>query len=148
MYDVQSAPSTPALIGQVTHMYACDPVISDGDYAFVTLNDSTACHGAINELQIIDIRDVANPVDVKDYALTHPIGLSKDGNNLFICDGKDGLKIYNATNLNSLQMIKQLKDANVYDVIAQNGIAIVVASNGIFQYDYSDLANIHLISKL
>ena len=35
-----------------------------------------------------------------------------------------------------------------YDVIAQNGIAIVVSSNGIYQYDYSDLANIHLISKL
>ena len=96
MYDVQSAPSTPALIGQFTHIVACDPVIADDNYAYVTLNDSSMCRGAINELKIIDIKDVANPVDVKSYALTHPIGLSKDGNNLFICDGKDGLKIYNA----------------------------------------------------
>jgi hypothetical protein len=76
------------------------------------------------------------------------VGLSKDGNNLFVCDGKDGLKVYNAADVNNLQLIKQLNDAVDYDVIAQNGIAIVVASNGIYQYDYSDLTNIHLISKL
>ena len=148
MYDVQSAPSTPALIGQFTHVRACDPVIADDNYAYVTLNDSSACLGFVNELQIIDIRDVSNAAEVKSYALTHPVGLSKDGDNLFVCDGKDGLKVYNAANVNSLQLIKQLNDAIDYDVIAQNGIAIVVASNGIYQYDYSDLTNIHLISKL
>ena len=148
MYDVQAAPSTPALIGQFTHIRACDPVIADDNYAYVTLNDSSACLGFVNELQVIDIRDVSNAVEVKSYALTHPVGLSKDGDNLFLCDGKGGLKVYNAANVNDLQLIKQLSDAIDYDVVAQNGIAIVVASNGIYQYDYSDLANIHLISKL
>jgi hypothetical protein len=60
---------------------------------------------------------------------------------LFVCDGKGGLKVYNAANVNSAA-VKQLNDAVDYDVIAQNGIAIVVASNGIYQYDYSDLTNI------
>jgi hypothetical protein len=48
----------------------------------------------------------------------------------------------------NLQLIKQLKDAADYEVIAENGLAIVVASDGLYQYDYSDLGNIHLISKL
>jgi hypothetical protein len=148
MYDVQSAPSTPSLLGQFTHVRGCDPVIADDNYAYVTLNDSSACLGSANELQIIDIRDVSNTVEVKFYQLTHPAGLSKDGDILFICDGRDGLKIYNAADVKNLQMIKQLNDAVDYDVIAQNGIAIVVASNAIYQYDYSDLTNIHLISKL
>jgi hypothetical protein len=148
MYDVLAAPSTPALIGQFTHIVACDPVIADDNYAYVTLNDSSRCRGAVNELIVIDIKDVANPVDVRTYILTHPEGLSKDGDNLFVCEGKGGLKVYNAANINDLQLIKELKDATDYDVVAQNGIAIVVASNGIYQYDYSDLANIHLISKL
>jgi hypothetical protein len=148
MFDVQSAPSTPSLIGQFTHIVACDPVIADDNYAYVTLNDSSFCRGAVNELKIIDIKDVANPVDVRTYALTHPVGLSKDGDNLFVCDGKAGLKVFNAANINDLQLIKQLNDAIDYDVVAQNGIAIVVASNGIYQYDYSDIKNIHLISKL
>jgi hypothetical protein len=148
MYDVQSSPATPALIGQFTHVRACDPVIADDQYAYVTLNDSSACLGFVNQLQIIDIRDVSNPVEVRHYQLTHPVGLSKDGNTLFVCDGRDGLKIYNAADVNNLQMIKQFNDAVDYDVIAENGIAIVVASNGIFEYDYSDLSNIHLISKI
>ena len=148
MYDVQSSPSNPSLIGQFTHVRGCDPVIADDNYAYVTLNDSSACLGFVNELQIIDIRDVSNAVEVKFYQLTHPVGLSKDGNNLFICDGKDGLKVYNATDVKNLQLIKQLKDAIDFDVVAQNGIAIVMTSDGIYQYDYSDLTNIHLISKL
>jgi hypothetical protein len=148
MYDVQNTPSTPSLIGQFTHVRGCDPVIADDNYAYVTINDSSACLGFNNELQIIDIKDVGNSFMVKSYQLTHPDGLSKDGNTLFICDSKAGLKIYNATDVNNLLLIKQLNDAVDYDVIAVNGIAIVVASDGLYEYDYSDLGNIHLISKL
>ena len=99
-------------------------------------------------MQVVNIQDLSNSFLVQSYQMTHPIGLSKDGNTLFVCDGKDGLKVYNATDVNSLVIIKQLKDATVFDVIAQNGLAIVVADNGLYQYDYSDLNNIHLRSKL
>lgn len=148
MYDVQSSPSAPSLIGEFTHVRGCDPVIADNTYAYVTINDSSACLGFNNELQIVNIQDLNNSFLVESYQLVHPIGLSKDGNNLFICDGQDGLKIYNAADVTNLQLIKQLKDAEVYDVVAANGLAIVVANNGLYQYDYSDLSNIHLISKL
>jgi hypothetical protein len=148
MYDVQSTPAAPSLLGEFTHVRGCDPVIADDDYAYVTINDSSACLGFNNELQIVNIKDLSNSFLAKSYQLVHPLGLSKDGNNLFICDGTDGLKIYNAADVNNLQLIKQLKDAEVYDVITENGLAIVVAKDGLYQYDYSDLSNIHLISKL
>jgi hypothetical protein len=148
MYDVLSSPSAPSLVGEFTHVRGCDPVVADDTYAYVTINDSSACLGFNNELQIVNILDLSNSFLVKSYQLVHPIGLSKDGNNLFICDGRDGLKVYNATDVNNLELIKQLKDAEVYDVIAANGLAVVVANNGLYQYDYSDLSNIHLISKL
>jgi hypothetical protein len=148
MYDVQVSPSKPVLVGQFTHARGCDPVIADGNYAYITLNDSSACIGMYNELQIVDIKDLGNSFMVKSYQFTHPVGLSKDGNNLFVCDGKDGLKIYNATDVNNLQLIKQCKDAVMYDVIAENGLAIVLAGDGLYQYDYADPGNIHLLSKL
>ena len=148
MYDVQTSPANPSLIGQFVHARGCDPVIADNDYAYITLNDSSACLGFYNELQIVNIKDMANSFMVKSYQFTHPDGLSKDGNNLFICDGKDGLKVYNALDVTNLLLIKQLKDAEVFDVIAQNGLAIVMAKDGIYQYDYTDLNNIHLVSKL
>jgi hypothetical protein len=148
MYDVKSSPSKPSLLGSLAHTRGCDPVISDGDYAYVTLNDSSACLGFNNELQVISIQDLANPVLVKSYPLTHPVGLSKDGNHLFLCDGKAGLKIYDATDVTNLQLIKQFPDGEFFDVIAENGLAVVMARDGIYQYDYSDISNIHLISKL
>jgi hypothetical protein len=148
MYDVQTSPSNPSLIGQFVHARGCDPVIADNDYAYITLNDSSACLGFYDQLQIINIKDMANSFLVQTYQLTHPDGLSKDGNNLFICDGKDGLKVYDASDVTNLLLLKQLKDAEVFDVVTGNGLAIVVAKDGLYQYDYSDLNNIHLISKM
>jgi len=37
---------------------------------------------------------------------------------------------------------------DTYDVIAWNKNAIVVAKDGLYQYDYSDANNIHLVSKI
>jgi hypothetical protein len=148
MYDISSTPGSPVPAGQFTHVRGCDPVIADNDYAYVTINDSSACLGFNNELQVVSIKDLANSFLVQSYQLTHPVGLSKDGNLLFVCDGKDGLKIYNTDDVSNLQLIKQSKDAETYDVIAENGLAIVLAKDGVYQYDYSDPGNIHLISKL
>jgi hypothetical protein len=148
MYDVQNSPGTPTLAGSFTHARGCDPVIADDNYAYITLNDSSACLGFNNELQIVDIKDLANSYEVKAYQLSHPIGLSKDGNTLFLCDWKEGLKIYNASDVNNLQLIKQFKNATDYEVVAENGLAIVVANDGLYQYDYADLSNIRLLSKL
>lgn len=148
MYNVATQPDVPTKLGAFLHARGCDPVIADDDHAYVTINDLSACLGFNNDLEILDIKDPTQASLVKTYQLTHPIGLSKDGNTLFICDSRDGLKVYNATDVSNLQLIAQLKDDEVYDVIAENGIAILVGKSGLLEYDYTDLANIHLISKL
>ena len=148
MYDISSSPENPSMIGQFTHARSCDPVIADNDYAYVTLSDGTPCLGIADQLDIIDIKNLSNPSLVKSYSMTHPEGLSKDKTTLFICDGKDGLKVYDAADVNNLKLIKKLDDGEPTDVIAINGLAVVIAKNGLYEYDYSDLNNIHLISKL
>lgn len=35
-----------------------------------------------------------------------------------------------------------------FDVIAQNNLLMMIASDGLYQYDYSSLTNIRLLSKL
>jgi len=74
--------------------------------------------------------------------------LSKDGSTLFICDGQAGLKIYNASDVMNLQLVKQIGNLETYDVIAMNGNALVIAKDGLYQYDYSNLSNIRLLSKI
>ena len=67
---------------------------------------------------------------------------------MFVCDGEAGVKIYNAANVGSLQLIKNITGVNTYDVIAYNKLALVVAEDGLYQFDYSDLGNIKLLSKI
>lgn len=147
IYDVSSA-DNPTQAGQFSHAASCDPVISDGKYAYVTLRTGTTCTRNTNELDVLSLNNLTNPVLIKTYPLTNPHGLSKDGSVLFICDGKDGLKIYNAADIGNLQLVKTLGGMETFDVIAFDGHAIVVAKDGLYQYNYSDLDNIRLLSKI
>lgn len=148
VYDIQT-PADPAFKSMAMHWRGCDPVIADGAYAYVTIYDGAFCGGpALNELDVYDIADLTRPALVKTYALTNPHGLSKDGNLLFVCDGKDGLKIFDAADVNNLKLLKHIDGINTYDLITAKGIAYVVAKDGLYQYDYSRPAETHLLSKL
>ena len=148
IYDIKASPSNPSEDGEFTHARSCDPVIADDNYAYVTLHSGTTCLGYSNELDIVKLNNLTDAELVTTYNLTGPLGLSKDGNTLFICDGTDGLKIYNATNVLNLQLIKKFPGLETFDVIAWNKNAIVVAKDGLYQYDYSDESNIYLVSKI
>lgn len=144
VYDI-SDPQNPVSVGQFEHGQACDPVIADGDYAYVTLHAGDGCGGDQNELDVIDIKDITNSQLVKTYQLIKPTGLSKDGNYLFVCDGTE-VKIYNALNPSALKLIKQIKATEPYDVIAANNKMMVVTATGLYQYDYSNINNIRQLS--
>jgi len=147
IYDV-SSPGSPVKQGQFTHARSCDPVVADDNTAWVTLRTGTTCGGNVNRLEVVNVTDVTKPSLVKTYNFTNPFGLSKTGNVLFICDGKDGLKVYDATNADDIKLIKQITGLETYDVIAWNYKALVVAKDGLYQFDYSDLNNIRLLSKI
>jgi hypothetical protein len=141
-------PDAPQKEGQFTHATNCDPVIADDKYAYVTLSSGTQCRGNQNRLDVVDISNLSNPILVKSYNLTSPKGLSKDGNTLLICDGKDGLKIFNAGNVSQVSLMKQVPGFDSYDVIALQGIAIAVAKDGLYFIDYSNPYNASVISKI
>ena len=145
MYDLAN-PTSPVQLGTFSHGRACDPVVTDGEYAYVTLRGGTSCGGNDNELNIIDVKDLMNPVLVKTYPLTGPTGLTKDGNLLFVCDGTSGVRLYDASDPGELKQLQQIDSDEPYDVIATNKTAMIVGKNGLYQYDYSDLDNIRLLS--
>ena len=148
IYDIDGSPVNPVKAGEFNHVRSCDPVIADDNFAYVTLHSGSTCQGYDNQLDVVKLNDLYNAELVKTYSLTSPHGLSKDGNLLFICDGTDGLKIYDASDVMNLKLIKQVTGSETSDVIAINKIAIVVARDGLYQYDYSSVNNIHLLSKI
>jgi hypothetical protein len=147
IYNV-STPGAPQAMGMFTHGRSCDPVIADDRYAYVTLRSGTACQGFTNQLEILNIENLSNPALLKTYPLTNPHGLAKDNNTLFICDGADGVKVYDAANVNDLKLVKKIDGLEAYDVIALNKWALVVAKDGLYQFNYADVNNIKLLSKI
>ena len=139
IYDVTSK-DLPKQIGTFTHARVCDPVISDGKHAFVTLRNGTQCQGFINQLDVVDISDFTKPTLLKSYPLTNPHGLSKVGDVLLICDGADGLKLFNAADVKNIKQMAQVKGMNAYDVIAIGTVAMVSATDALYLIDFSDPA--------
>ncbi|HRP57967.1 hypothetical protein [Agriterribacter sp.] len=145
MYDLTD-PVVPVQLGTFSHGRACDPVITDGIYAYVTLRGGSACGGNANELNVVDVKDLMHPVLVKTYPLTGPTGLTKDGNLLFVCDGTSGVRLYDASDPGALKQLQLIESDAPYDVIAANNTAMVVGKDGLYQYDYSNPDNIRLLS--
>jgi hypothetical protein len=147
IYDA-SNPNGITLTGQFAHVRSCDPVVADDYHAWVTLRSGTRCEGFTNQLDVIDISQLSSPRLVNTYSMSNPHGLSKDGNLLFICDGTEGLKVYDATDVINLKLIKRIAGMEAYDVIAWNKKALVTAKNGLYQFDYSNPEDIKLISTI
>lgn len=148
IYDI-SNPVSPHYLSGFSHARVCDPVITDGDYAYVTLRASTACGTAIkSQLNIIDIKQMNTPKLVGQYDMSNPYGLGKDGSLLWICDGRAGLKMYDATDPGAIKLKKTVAGIEPYDVIPYNGKLIVSAKEGIIQYDYSQPGQMTELSRL
>jgi hypothetical protein len=143
-----SNPDQPSLLGQFTHVRSCDPVVADDTHAYVTLSGGTMCGGFSNQLDVVDIKNLLSPKLLKTYSLKSPKGLSKDGNILLICDGTDGLKLFDVSDPINVTHIKTLSGFEPHDVIAIQGYAIVVASDGIYTIDYRQPANAGIIGKI
>ncbi len=147
IYDI-SVPSSPNFISQFLHVRACDPVISDGKFAYVTLRSGTSCGGFTNQMDVINVESIRDPALVRSYSFTNPHGLSKDGNLLFVCDGSGGLKVLDASNASNIITKKTFPGVQAIDVIAMNNLACVVMDNGVQLYTYDSQFNVQLVGSL
>lgn len=149
IYNIADA-AQPQAMGTFNHARVCDPVVADDNYAYVTLRSGNGqCQGFTNQLDVVNIADMNAPKLLKSYPLTNPHGLSKEGNQLFICVGTDGLKVFDATNAANIKLRQTISNiGQTFDVIAQNGLLLVVSDKGIFQYRYGLGQPVKFVSKI
>ncbi len=152
IYD-NSNPNAPRFLSKFEHAVACDPVVVEGNYAYVTLRSGGPCDRAINQLDVVDISNITQPTLVSNFSMHNPHGLSVQGNTLYLCDGNQGLKVFDVSDKQRILDNMTFADRNIrkaYDVIpnANNNTLIVVGKNGIFQYDAMDPAKLQQISQL
>ena len=149
IYD-NAIPTEPVYISSFLHVTTCDPVVVNDQYAYVTLRSGNACNGFTNQLDVINIENLNNPYLVKSYSMQNPHGLGLDDQTLFITEGEFGLKVFDATDPNTIDtnLIKQFQDIHGYDVIPNNGVLMMIGDDGLYQYDYRDIDNVELLSVI
>jgi hypothetical protein len=152
IWDNQN-PEEPTFLSEFRHAGACDPVFVKDNFAYVTLRDGNACQGFINQLDLIDISDLTNPILEKTFQMDNPHGLSIDENNLFLCEGVHGLKVFDIEDPKKLgsKKIEHIEDISAYDVIALPGesdFLLMIGDGGFFQYDYSNPRDLKEVSRI
>jgi hypothetical protein len=139
IFDISNA-SSPTYISQYNHIVACDPVVTDGEYAFLTLRTGTNCGRPINELQVLDLSNINNPQWINSVSMVNPKGLALNQNILYVCD--DGVKIFDVSDKYNIQLIEHIRDIPANDVIFHNNQLLVTADNGFYQFDASDFVQL------
>jgi hypothetical protein len=149
IYD-NSNPTNPVHLSTYAHVNSCDPVVVEGDLAWVTLRSGNECAGFTNQLEVINISDPRKPELLKTYPMQNPHGLGIDRSTLFLCEGKYGLKVFDAQDHLKVSdnLISHFKEHDAFDVIPLGNNLLLIGQEGLYQYDYSDLKNIKLLSKL
>ena len=139
-------PSSPEFVSDFTHWEGCDPVVVDGDYAYLTLRGGNLCGQLESVLEVIDISDKTNPTLAARYNLENPYGLGIKDNMLYVCDGTAGLKLFERETPEDLRLVNSLKDIQAKDVIPLEKSLIMIGEKTLYQYEYME-NNIGLISS-
>lgn len=146
IYGLDNAES-PNYISEFTHWEGCDPVVVDGNYAYLTLRGGNLCGQEESVLEIIDISDKNNPTLIATHILDNPYGLGFKNNNLFVCDGSSGLKVYDKTNPMQIELLQNFTNIFAKDIIPLNETLLMIGEEILYQYEYNN-ETISLISTL
>ena len=133
-----SNPSNPVYISEFVHWEGCDPVVVDGDYAYLTLRGGNLCGQEESVLEVIDVSNKSNPQLVESYTLENPYGLGIKEDLLFVCDGTAGLKVFDKSNPLNLEMTTQYPNIQSKDVIALENVLLIIGEEILYQYEYTE----------
>jgi len=147
IYDICN-PASPQEMAVYSHVTACDPVVVNEKYAFVTLRSGNLCQQGADLLEVIDIQDPYHPQLLKSYPMQNPHGLGLSGDHLYVCEGAYGLKSFKVADVMNINdnMLEHLKNKKAIDVIPADKSLIVTGPEGICQYDYSTPDKLKLLS--
>lgn len=144
-------PIMPRFLSKFEHARACDPVVVDGDIAYVTLRDGTNCEGFENQLDVVDVSTLTRPRLLKSYPMENPHGLALKDKNLYLCDGDAGLKAFDVTDWETIDenQLAHIEGFSTYDAIAlPNDILLVIGKDGFYQFKAGNPKDLKEISVI
>ena len=130
-------PATPKQVGVATYQIrmSCDPVVVKDNAAYATLRADGPCGWLQSVLVVYDISSVSSPVLKATIPIASPYGLGVKGNALYVCDGPNGLSVFDVSNPYAPNKVSAISDKTFYDVIPYDNILICQVSDGFALYD-------------
>lgn len=147
IYDV-SNPLNPIHLSTYEHVLSCDPVVVQGNTAYVTLRAGNNCGRSQSLLDVIDIGNPSSPKLIRSINMQSPYGLGIQGSTLFVCEGSNGFKVFDVSNAQNPVLVKTITGMFGYDVIPLSNLLLLTGSNGLFQYSYTNPNDIQWISTI
>jgi hypothetical protein len=143
-------PASPTFLSKYEHIRSCDPVVVNGNYAYVTLRSGSACQGFTNQLDVVDIFDPINPKLERTHQMSNPHGLSIKNNCLFICEGEFGFKSFAIDPLNPTEITQTGYDQSFhsYDVITLPHLMMIIGKDGFYQFSLSCGSNLEYLGVI
>ena len=147
IYD-RTRPWKPEYVSEVQHFRACDPVVVEGDVAYVTLRGGNRCGETESVLLCIDIADVTKPRVMGRKDVLTPWGLTVDQSMLYVSTGSNGFELFDVTTPATPQRVKQWTHGTTRDFIWAGTTLYVMGDNDISIYDATDPAAPVLLSRI
>lgn len=147
IYSLQN-PQEPEQISTYSHVTSCDPVVVEGNWAYVTLRTGTPCRFGVNELHVLDISNQAAPNLVYQMVMQNPQGLAVNEGTLYVCNGDFGLTVLDVSKPTEPKILKEYKDFNGYDAIFTTRSLMMIGRDGLVQYDPRDPADLKQLSVI
>ena len=125
----------PRPISKFEHGRGCDPVVVEGNRAYVTLRSGTSCGDITDQLHVLDISNIFAPRLLKSIDVSNPYGLAVRDGFVYLCDGRAGLKIIDTRDLNNPQTVGQITGIVPHDAILLERLLIVTTADEAIVYD-------------
>lgn len=137
---------TPTYVSSFSHATGCDPVVVEGNTAYITVRGGNSCGAIEDQVNVIDVSDITSPVEYSTYFLSSPYGLGVKNDVLFVCND-NGINVFDAQNPNNI-ILKNTYQVSAKDVIPLSTHLIAVGENVIHQYRYISNYGLQLISTI
>ncbi len=148
MYVVNAVDEfNPTFISGFSHATACDPVVVWDETAYITVRGGNTCGAIQDQVNVLNISNIENPVLQSTYLLHQPYGLGVKGTTLYVCTGNEGLNVFNALDSSNLILANHY-NVNVTDVIPLDTHLILVGPNKLIQMNYGTDFTLTPISEI
>lgn len=143
-----SNPEQPELISQFNYFIpGRDPVVVVDSVAYSTTRNFNGFGGNLN---IVNIKNLNQPISMGSRTVINPYGLAIKGNALYVCNGSSGISVFNRSNPYNPLLAQEFTSVNetFYDLIVRGNIMVCYIKSGIVILDVSTSLQPTFVSKI